>query len=393
MQTDSIDTRTIDLAVADLAGDEMHSLMHHVREQTSVAEFNFAGMPAWVITRFADLELAYRDGERFPPELVYQMSMDEACGRSFISMPQEEHNRYRQLATPAFRLKAVKSHGNDHLVNLANTLIDEFVDAGETDLVESFTRRFPLLIICRMLGLPTDIEETFGHWALDLLSFPSRPEAAVQAGQEMAEFLRPLLEQRRLHPQEDVLTELAQAELDGQQLSDEEIISHIRLLFPTGADTTYLALGNLLYTLLSERSRWQALIDKPELIDGAVEELLRYETPVPFMPRLSAARDIEFCGHHIPANSMLMFCVGSGNRDNSVFDNPNEFDMRRKAKKILSFGPGLRTCPGMHIARRNMQVALAVLLQRLPGLTLIDPQAAQPRGCNLRGPKALRVKF
>ncbi len=176
---DSIDTRFCDLAVADLAGDEMHRLMHRVREQTPVAKFNFAGIPTWVITRFADLELAYRDGERFPPETVYQMSMDEACGRSFISMPQQEHNRYRQLATPAFRLKAVKSYDSDHLVNLANTLIDEFIDAGESDLVESFTRRFPLLIICRMLGLPTDIEETFGHWALDLLSFPSRPEAAV----------------------------------------------------------------------------------------------------------------------------------------------------------------------------------------------------------------------
>jgi cytochrome P450 len=393
VKTTMIDTSQIDLASAELPGEEMHSLMRTVRKQTPVAQFQFYGMPAWVITRFGDLEEAYRDGNRFPPELLYQASMDEPCGRSFISMPQEDHNRYRLLATPAFRLKAVKGYEESILVGLANELIDTFIDRGKTDLVDSFTRRYPMLITCRMLGLPTEVEDRFAHWAIDLLSFASRPEESVKAGQEMARYLQPLIEKRRTEPQDDVLTELVQAELDGQSLSDEEIINHIRLLFPTGSDTTFLALGNLFYTLLSERTRWQTLLDKPDLIDATVEELFRYETPVAFMPRISALKDIEFCGHQIPAGSPLMFCVASGNRDESAFSTPDEFDINRKPKKILTFGPGLRTCPGMHIARKNMQVVLKVFLQRLPNLELLDPEQAQPRGTFLRGPKSLTVKF
>ncbi len=237
------------------------------------------------------------------------------------------------------------------------------------------------------------MEEKFSHWAIDLLSFASRPEESLRAGHEIADYLKPLIDQRRSEPKEDVLTELVQAELEGQRLSDEEIINHIRLLFPTGSDTTFLALGNLFYILLSERSRWQALLDNPDLVDTAVEEVLRYETPVAFMPRISANHDIEFCGERIPANSPLMFCVASGNRDETIFENPDEYDINRRAKKILTFGPGLRTCPGMHIARKNMQVVLRVFLQRFPDLELADPDGAMPCGTFLRGPKSLAVTF
>ncbi|MEE4660291.1 MAG: cytochrome P450, partial [Halieaceae bacterium] len=204
----------------------------------------------------------------------------------------------------------------------------------------------------------------------------------------------PILADRRRAPRDDVISGLVLADADGHRLTDEEILSNVRLLFTAGASTTVDALGNLLYALLSDRSRWEAVCTTSTLRAGAIEELLRWETPVAILPRMSASEPVEFAGVEIPPGSFCLFAATAANRDPAVFDDPHRYDLHRDVgSRLLSFGPGPRLCPGMHLARKQLAVVLDVLIERLPGLQLSDPQAAQPSGTVLRGPVTLPVRY
>jgi cytochrome P450 len=210
----------------------------------------------------------------------------------------------------------------------------------------------------------------------------------------MTDYLLPIIAERRREPADDVVSALVVADADGHRLTDEEILAHVRLLFSAGASTTTDALGNLVYVLLSERARWEQLLAEPALRANAIEELLRWETPVAVLPRLSANKPVEFFGAGIPPATFCLFAIAAANRDPAVFEQPDRFDLGRdSSRKLLSFGPGPRLCPGMHLARRQLAVALDVLMERLPGLHLLDVDAAQPRGAILRGPPCLPVAF
>lgn len=380
-----------DLGTAALPGDEFHRLLARYRERGAVVPARLYGQPVRIITRFDALQQALRDGKRFPPETSYQRSIEPVVGRTFISMPQQQHNLYRKLATPAFRTSALKSQDDADIAAICRRLLEPIERDGGGDLVATYTRRLPLIVISRMLGLPEQSDEDFQRWALALLSFPVDPAAAERAAHEFSAFVLPIVRRRRAEPGTDVISALAQAEVEGRRLDDEEILSHIRLLFPTGADTTYLALGNLIYALLTQHDSWWRLCAEPAAAAAAVEEGLRWESPTPLIPRLSAAHDIEFGGVSIPAQTPLLFGIGAANRDPVVFAQPDRFDIGRHIDTALTFGPGLRTCPGMHLARKELRIALEVLLARCPGLRLLDVEAARPRQAILRGPQALRV--
>jgi cytochrome P450 len=323
---------------------------------------------------------------------MYEVGFEGAIGKSFISMEEaDEHRVYRKLATPAFRSRAVQKYEESGLAALAHELIDGLGESREVDLVAQFTSRFPYLVISRLLGLPRDREEDFHRWALALLRFRDDPaEAAIAAG-ELTAFLAPIVEARRAQPRDDVISGLCEARVEGRQLSDEEIYSHVRLLFPTGGETTHGSLGNLLSALLRDEAAWAELGRHPERIEATVEEALRWETPIAVLPRMSASAPVEFYGVEIPADSWVLFAMAGANRDPAVFRDPDRFDIGRSQSDTLSFGRGVKSCPGMHLARRNMAVAVATLLTRMPKLKLLDAEAALPRRTVLRSPDALQV--
>ena len=206
--------------------------------------------------------------------------------------------------------------------------------------------------------------------------------------------MTPILAQRRADPQDDIISGLILADADGVRLTDDDIIANVRLLFAAGASTTTDAIGNLLYVLLAQRELWETLRAQPALRANAIEELLRWETPVAILPRISAPEPIEFQGVAIPANTFCLFAMAAANRDPAVFDDGERFDMKRDTgHKLLSFGPGPRLCPGMHLARKQLAVVLDVLLERLPDLRLVDEQAARPCGTMLRGPESIPVRY
>lgn len=379
-----------------LPGDEFHLALRDLREQAPVAEARFNGMPCFVILGYQALKEAFSDDHRFPGHISYQFSIEQSIGPSFISMPDPEpHRTYRKLATPAFRSRAVAEYEQHHLLALANELLDQLERSShkQVDLVEQFTSRFPYLVISRLLGLSREQEQQFHHWAMALLLPELNPEQAKQAQAMFRATAMAAVEQRRRKQQNDVISELLDAEVDGRRLSDEEILSHIGLLFPTGGETTHGALSNLLYALLSEPERWQALKKDRSLIPKAVSEGLRWESSVAVLPRVSGSEDIEYYGTTLPANSLTLFAIASANRDAEVFEQPDEFQIERGANDTLEFGRGVKTCPGMHLARRNIACGIEALLDRFPDISLTKKKDNLPVGATVRSPRSLTVSL
>ena len=382
----------VDFALNEMPGDEMHRVLRAYREQNPISETRFLGLPAKVITGHPELLDALTSPEGFPPHAMYKASFENAIGETFISMEDpRKHRIYRKLVTPAFRSRAVANYEQEGIAALAHELIDRIGEQKSFNLVDAFTTRFPYLVISRLLGLPKDREDEFQGWALALLRFRDDPAAAQIAREKLTDFLSPVVEERRREPREDVISELLQIEIEGRKLSDEEIHSHIRLLFPTGGETTHGSLGNLLYAVLSRPSLWRRLCEDPSLAAAASEESLRWETPIAVLPRLSGEEDQFFHGVEIPAHSWVLFAMAAANRDPRVFEKPDDFDLSRDQRESLTFGRGVKACPGMHLARKNMTIALQVMLERMPSLRLLDPEKARPRQTVLRCPSALHV--
>ncbi|MEZ4280827.1 MAG: cytochrome P450 [Myxococcota bacterium] len=395
--TTTVDLDSVDFGLQELPGDALHAVLRAYRERGPVQPTRFLGLPAFVITSHKALEEAFLDEHAFPGHRMYQASFEPAIGKSFISDPDPaSHLLFRKLATPAFRSRAVASYEQSGLAALANELVDRIerrLAAGEeVDLVAEYSARFPYLVISRLLGLPRDREDEFHAWALALLTYRDDPERGRRARQSLSDFLAPIVEERRRSPQNDVISELLQAEVDGRKLDDEEVFSHVRLLFPTGGETTHGSLGNLLSALFLHEDAWERIVREPGCIPAAVAEGLRYDTPIAVLPRLSRSAQATFRGIDVPADSWVLFAIAGANRDPEAIRDPDRFDIDRAQPPNLVFGRGPKSCPGLHLARRNMAVALEVLTRRLPDLELVDREAALPRRTVLRAPAALRVR-
>jgi cytochrome P450 len=391
MQTKPLDS--VDFAFDELPGHELHDVLRDYREKGPIQPTRFMGQPAFVITEHEALSRAFQDDFRFPGYKMYAAGFEPAIGPSFISNPDpKEHLAYRKLATPAFRSRAVSTYEKEGLAALAHELLDEIADHDRFDLVTGFTSRFPYLVITRLLGLPREREQEFHDWALALLTFRDDPARAMRAREALSKFLSPVVEDRRRAPQNDIISELIAAEIDGRKLTDEEICSHIRLLFPTGGETTHGSLGNLLYALFSTEGAWQRICREPGCIERAVAEGLRWETPIAVLPRVSQNEPIEFEGMELPADSWVLFAAAGANRDPALLPDPDRFDIDRSQPPNLTFGRGAKSCPGTHLARKNMSVAIEVLSHRLPGIELLDHEIARPRRTVLRCPESLPMR-
>ncbi len=376
----------MDLATDPFPGAELHRALARLRDAGPVGEVTFAGKTAWLVAGHAALTAAFKDEVSFPAGEWYRRAIEPTQGRTFESMDGAEHHLYRRLATPAFRSRHVARMEASGLAALAHELVDDFADARELDLVAAYTTRFPFLVISRVLGVPRERESEFVGWALGILRFDAG------AARQFTEYLAPAIAERRAEPRDDVLSELLHVEVEGRRLAEEEVVSHIRLLFSAGATTTHDALGNLLWALFTHPDELAAVRADPSRLPAAIEELFRWETPVAVLPRLCLP-GASLGGVEIPPESQALFAIAAANRDPAVFDDPDSFDPDRDTRRKLSFGLGSHSCPGLHLARANVRVATSVLLERLPELSLLDEPAARPRGATIRGPAALPVRI
>jgi cytochrome P450 len=349
------------------------------------------GKPVFMVYRHEDIQEMLRDNETYSSAIIKDFF---GIGKHvMVGMDEPEHGRHRALVSKAFSPKALARWESDLVERVGNTLIDNFASNGSADLVNEFTFPYPAQIIAGLLGLPEKDYGQFQRWSISQLSFLINPQRAAEATEELSKYLVPIVADRRQHPRDDLTSGLVEAEVDGERLSDEEIYCFLHLLMPAGVETTYRSLGNLLFGLLSNPDQLDAVRADRSLLPQAVEEAVRWEAPLLSLTRVST-RDTELGGVQIPAGCSVMPMLGAANRDENRYDNPDRFDIFRKARTPISWGYGAHVCLGMHLARLEMRVAVNLLLDRLDNLRL-DPDADDPhiRGQAFRSPTSLPVLF
>ncbi len=315
------------------------------------------GKPVFIVYRHEDIVQMLRDNETFSSNAVIQIFGDVLGHGVMLGMDEPVHGRLRSLVTKAFTQKALARWEDEIVGRIGNELIDEFASEGKTDLVKTFTFPYPTRIIAALLGLPEKDFPQFQRWSISMLSFTVNPERGKAASQALVDYFKPILAARRTEPREDLISSLAAAEIDGHKLDDEDIYSFIRLLLPAGVETTYRSLGSLLFGLLTNPDQLDAIRADRSLIPQAIEEGVRWDAPLLNITRV-ATRDTELGGVEIPKGCSVMPMLGSANRQEDRYPDPDRFDIFRQAKVPISWGHGVHVCLGMHLARLEMRTAI-----------------------------------
>ncbi|MCF2532358.1 cytochrome P450 [Yinghuangia soli] len=393
---DVADIEGIDFAFDDIL--DVHAVLAGLRAKKPYAVVPWAGVRALLLLTHELVTAAFKDEASFPSAAIYSATTEAVLGHTIQCMTGEEHRINRALVAPAFRRKLMDGHVAGILEPLAHEIVDRFAGRGEADLVAEFTHQYPIQVITRLLGLPVDDEDQFRRWAHELFHYPFEPAAAERASAEFTAYVTPIVAERRANPGSDLLSTLASVQDDeGRRLSDEEILSVLRLLFPAGADTTYLGLGNALLALLTHPDQLALVRSDPdEHLPWAVEEALRWEPPVGLLPRMCPVAVRDWHGLDIPEETPLIFAITAANRDPQAYPDPDRYDVTRREMATLAFGDGPHVCLGTFLAIAEMRIALKVLLERLPGLRLEDGAEVRVKGMltsALRGPDRLPVRF
>jgi len=363
----------------------------------------------YAVLSYETVQQVLRDGQTFSSS-GYADSMGLVMGHSILEMDEPEHNRYRQLIQQAFTRKAMERWETELVQPIVDGLVERFVsnptggsnsrggsnstgEVGRAELVGGLFFPFPVHVIAGMLGLPKEGLAEFHAKAVELISIAVDIERGLEASQWLYDYFAAIIAERRAEPRGDVISVLVEAELDGQRLTDDEIIAFLRLLLPAGAETTYRSSSNLMFGLLSNPDQLAALRDDRSLMQQAIEEGLRWEPPLTGIGR-TAMRDVEVAGVQIPAGSPLAVEMGSANRDPARWRDPDRFDIHRKMQPHMAFAFGPHTCLGMHLARMETTVAINTVLDRLPNVRF-DDSVDRPEitGLMFRAPTALPVVF
>lgn len=370
-----------------------------------------APMNRWFLTNYKDTDLLLRDRRfgrgyddpdalvrRFGPTALDEPAVVELSHMMLMRDP-PDHTRLRGLVTKAFtarRIEALRAQ----IQQLTDQLIDKVAPLHKMDAIRDLAFPLPVLVICELLGIP---QADRGHFvtrsgsggALLNPTPPTRAELdAANAGSlRSAAYFDALFDQRRKHPEDDLITQLVQAEEAGDRLSTAELRANVNLLFAAGHETTVNLIGNGILALLRHPAQWAMLCAAPSMVPNAIEEILRYESPVQVVGR-TVSEPIEIGGIAVPENDIVVSLVGAANRDPAVFDRPDQLDITRKDLKPLSFGGGIHFCLGAQLARIEAAVVFDTLVRRLPSLRLAQPVQPKWRASfTLRGLTELPVEW
>ncbi|MEV6085796.1 cytochrome P450 [Streptomyces parvulus] len=359
------------------------------------------GGDAWLLTRHADVKKASAD-----PRLSMHAAADHDVPRAapraldsvgLMGMPPESHARLRRLVSRAFTARRVAAL-RPRITEITHDLVDAMVaDGGPADLVSRLALPLPTAVICEMLGIPRTDQHVFRAFTEALMSASRFTEEQVaQAAEEYADYLRGYVAQRRAHPEDDLISALIEARDEGGRLSEDELLMLTGGMLVGGHETTANQLAGQALVLLDDRARYERLVADPGLIPATVEELLRY---VPLWasvgPSRVATEDVEIGGVTVRAGEAVVYSLASANRDEAVFDAPDDVVLDRAANPHIAFGQGPHFCLGAPLARAELQCALEALTGRLPGLRLARPAAELDwhRGMLVRGLVELPVTW
>ncbi|HEY8120362.1 MAG TPA: cytochrome P450 [Myxococcota bacterium] len=377
--------------IGSLGPPDPHAFFGAMRAQGAVVPSPLGDGSALALSYDA-VSQVFRDPRTFS-SAGYAGVVGRVFGHSILEMDPPEHTRYRALVQQAFSRRALEVWRDKLVLPYANALVAAIVPRGRADLTREFAFPFPLAIIAGMLDVPEPDRAKYMRLAIEILSGEVADGKALHAGKALGDYFAPRIEAARGRSGDDLITLLANAELDGARLDVEEILPFIRLLSPAAFETTARALSNLLCGLLGNPDQLDAVKRDRRLIPQAIQEGLRWEPPLVAFSRW-ATRDTELCGVQIKQGCAVAPIVGAANRDPARWERPDAFDIHRPVKPHIAFAMGAHTCLGMHLATLELETALTVLLERLPKLRL-DPDAPPPviTGGSFRTALALPVVF
>jgi cytochrome P450 len=361
-------------------------------------------MRGFAVARYEDVQAVLTNHKDYSSEAFWDVLLGEynpvPKAKWMIATDPPDHFRLRKLANKGFLPRHLPGL-TERIQGLTHDLLDQATSKGNGgfDFIWDFAALFPVSVVADVLGVEHERRVEFKHWVDDLLgasnraSFtPAQKEHTRRSVDCLRDYFLELIARRRVAPASDLITGFVQAEEEGQTLTRDEILALGILLLIGGTETTTHLLGNTLVLLHERPDVYETVKRDPPLVPDLVEEVLRFNPPVQFLFR-HAVRDVELCGVRIPAGSLVIPLLGSGNRDETKFPHPDVFDLSRKPKDILSFGAGAHYCIGAMLARLEAKLALEILLRRFTKLTLQDPVIKWTETYIVRGPQKLPLWF
>jgi cytochrome P450 PksS len=363
---------------------------------------------AWLVTRYDDVVSVLKD-ERFAKDRLEVLTPQQVAklpwvpkrfmplSRNMLDLDAPDHTRLRSLVHKAFTPRLVEKM-RERAQALTEELLDRVERRGKIDLIREYALPLPIAIISQMLGIPERDRNKFHRWSNGIVSATSSKIAvfaAIPYALSFMRYIRKLIEFRRAHPADDLLTALVQAEEAGDQMNADELMAMVFLLLIAGHETTVNLIGNGTLALLEFPGQMEKLRDDPGMIKSAVEELLRFHSPLDTATERYVREDLTLSGTALPRGSLVYAVLASANRDESQFERADQLDLARANNKHVSFGLGAHYCLGAPLARLEAQIAINTLLRRLPQLRLAIPhqELRWRKGLVLRGLETLPLEF
>ncbi|HZY89930.1 MAG TPA: cytochrome P450 [Gemmataceae bacterium] len=364
------------------------------------------GEPGWLVTRYDDVVAVLKD-ERFVKNTANALTARQAANqpwfrklfpalkRNLLNQDPPDHTRLRALVSKAFTPRLVEQM-RERIQALTDDLLDKAAGRGRVDLIRDFALPLPTTVIAEMLGVPAADRHAFHRWSNALMAAAVSTWGLMKAvpnGWAFMRYVRKTIRKRRADPGPDLVSALVRAEEAGDTLSEDELLAMVLLLLVAGHETTVNLIGNGVLALLEHPGQMKKLRDDPALIRPALEEMLRYASPVEMATERYAREDVTVAGVTVPRGEMVFAVLASANRDERQFANPDALDLTREPNKHLAFGLGTHFCLGAPLARLEGQIAINTLLRRSPDLRLAVAPAALRwrRGLLLRGLESLPV--
>jgi cytochrome P450 len=360
--------------------------------------FHLAPFDLWMIFDFDGVKRALVDHDAFSSDLSHIPGQGNP-GEWFIFFDPPRHTKLRALIAKAFTPRVV-ANLEPRIGELSRELLDRVIERGEMDLAGEFAVPLPMRVIAELLGVPAEEWPRYKRWSDVILklanTFTHDEEARRTLGeygavtQEMRAFLPGLIASRQ---GDDLLTRLTQAEVDGERLTSEEVLGFVQLLLVGGQETTANLINNAVLCLMEHPDQLARLRSAPDLLPSAIEEVLRYRSPLQWMPR-ATRRDVQMHGQVIPAGKLILPLIGSANRDPGVFPDAGRFDIARNPNAHLAFGHGIHSCLGAPLARLEARIALGDFLRRVEGFERASDEPWEPRkALQVHGPSRLPIRF
>ena len=360
-------------------------------------------LDAWVFSRHADVDTVLRDFRRFSsdqrkrdPQRRRRSNLPQIPDPTILFLDPPDHTRLRALVNKAFTPKAVAAL-EPQIRKMAGTLLAAAEDPAGFDLMAGLANPLPVMVIAEMLGVPLEDRAQFRQWSnqrariLEPTVSARERKVAEEASRSLDTYFRSIIKARRIVPRDDIISALVHVEEEGDRLTEREMLGMLRLLLVAGNETTTNLIGNGMLALLRHPEQLQALRDDPGLIPAAVEELLRFDSPVQATLRL-VLEDCDVNGFPLRRDDNVLLLNGSANHDPAVFDHADRLDIARGETNHVAFGRGIHHCLGAPLARLEGRVAVEVLLERFPSLRLLSDRPAFRNSIVLRGLESLPVK-